>query len=445
MAVLSASVLDFLLATEIQIRMMTIETESQFEAMFRMTARLWNRRTRVFELGSAGGEFDELEEIEQRYLYNFDILLGQLSRFKEAVERFCYTESKSERAVAFHLLLRTESTEFYPLLQTVMKNGESRRYWQLCRMMSFIDISALELILKQLFTLRSPHLINPFAEVVGTRGLKSFEFQLIDDLNSGPGGTPNVYVIEALGRLGTLEAKDRLEDILNDQGLAGEAYLLEKTARSLLMLGSDRGLCYLRDIIAQETSANMDITWTLGSYGEKRDVEFFLQRLKKTKNPIWKKKLIEGLAFLGSLRAVPILNFELEDPDPEIREASAASLEILSGEAPEMDSSENREKLLRFWQHWWAETGSHLDIEKRYREGKPFNIRFWLEYLMDPDSSIRQHAHTSLIIYTGQHFPMDPDAFMLDQRQAYRVWEEWFEEQQKYPPGCWFFAGLLCD
>ena len=266
---------------------------------------------------------------------------------------------------------------------------------------------------------------------------------MISALNSGPGGTPNIYVIEAMGYLGNREIEPKLVSFLEDPALKEKEYLLEKTAIALSMIGNRLGLNYFREIIEAESTSNMDVTKFLGSFGSDSDVSFFEDRLKKTENPFWKIKLIEGLGILGSLHAIPVLLEYLSDQNVMVREAVDKSLCLLTGNTVEHDPIEDSLiHVTEDWIDWWTSNSSSMDKSKRHRDGKPFDIRYWVEKLIDPDMLTRKIAHRSLIIYTSQHFPFDCYGFTIDQEKASEVWKAWFEENDNFPAGNWYFNGV---
>ena len=71
-----------------------IETEGQFDSIFRSVVKLWKARLRV--------SFDEKENIEERYNELLMSLVLYSEKYPSNIQNYCQSDDKFEREVAIH-------------------------------------------------------------------------------------------------------------------------------------------------------------------------------------------------------------------------------------------------------------------------------------------------------------------------------------------------------
>lgn len=412
----------------------SIENQGNFNAIFRASVRLYKSRSKLVS--------DEKADVEELYKEHISSLVSAYRKYGTDIQEFCFSSDKNEREVAFHVLILVEK-DFLTVFKNIIEDEESKKYWQICRVLSLIPLDETKRIIQLLLGTHIPYLINPISEVIGSRGITIFSDKLLEVLKLSMANFPNIYVIESLGYLGVRDAENTLLEILYNPNLRDEEYLLEKTATALLMIGSDEGLSYYKNAIALEDSSNLDIINIVANYGNERDAGFLIERLQNTTNQAWKIKLLEGLGYLGSIRSIPVLMESLSNENAGIREAANYSLVILTGETPLIDPLEEPEQTVKAWKSIWKNNKQLYDNNTRYRNGKPFSLRILIDKLKDGDSAVQRYAHHSLIIYSGQYFPLDTSAYISEQKEEILVWEKWFDETYECQDGTWVFAGKV--
>ena len=114
-----------------------INTEGQFIAMTKMATRLWKKRSSLFEDGSGNIAHEELLEIEDQFSTVLAGIIKNTNNYLPIIDQCTQSKELLDREVAFLTLLLT-GPKFWESLLPAIKDQGSNRYWQLCRMTSFI-------------------------------------------------------------------------------------------------------------------------------------------------------------------------------------------------------------------------------------------------------------------------------------------------------------------
>lgn len=127
----------------------------------------------------------------------------------------------------------------------------------------------------------------------------------------------------------------------------------------------------------------------------------------------------------------------------------------MSLEGEEEEEWEDRVPEPAYLQSLWVEVQSDVlasrDINKRYDGAGERDHEFDLLYILRTNryNGIRSRLDTlfdDLIIYTGQYFPFDCDAYMEKQDAQIDVWEKYLvENREKYLLGRWVRWGEYID
>jgi HEAT repeat protein len=98
------------------------------------------------------------------------------------------------------------------------------------------------------------------------------------------------------------------------------------------------------------------------------------------------------------------------------------------------------------WREWLAENRSHFDVRFRYRCGKPFSLRGWLETLSSEYTpyQVRQIAGDEGTIRYGINAPFEASMPVVRQRRVLTNMAEWVRSNDtEYHEGGWYFGGRL--
>jgi len=98
------------------------------------------------------------------------------------------------------------------------------------------------------------------------------------------------------------------------------------------------------------------------------------------------------------------------------------------------------------WRQWLTENAGNFKREYRYRNGKPYSPACLLENLQSERYvyQIRQLAYQELVIRYAMDIPFEADLLVRQQLLVLPKIAAWVgENDQKFQPGLWYFAGKL--
>ncbi len=98
------------------------------------------------------------------------------------------------------------------------------------------------------------------------------------------------------------------------------------------------------------------------------------------------------------------------------------------------------------WRQWLTENAGNFKREYRYRNGKPYSPACLLENLQSERYvyQIRQLAYQELVIRYAMDIPFEADLLVRQQLLVLPKIAAWVgENEQKFQPGHWYFAGKL--
>ncbi|USD52163.1 hypothetical protein J4N37_23720 [Vibrio sp. SCSIO 43153] len=215
---------------------------------------------------------------------------------------------------------------------------------------------------------------------------------------------------------------------------------------------------------------------TLARYGTPDDLDLFTQFIDAT--PVGLRfPYLDTIVSFGNLRALTWLFTQLKysdavyraicfqkmceffpeelDDDPDFEDILEVYEDTLSLEGEEEEEWEDRVPEPEYLQSLWVDVQSNLlairDINKRYDGAGECDHEFDLLYILRTNryNGIRSRLNSlfnQLIIYTGQYFPFDCDAYMEKQDTQIDVWEKYLvENREKYLPGRWVRWGEYID
>jgi len=235
---------------------------------------------------------------------------------------------------------------------------------------------------------------------------------------------------QALGRIGDREA---VEDLLN---ILDVPQLEETVAISLLLLGDRRGVDFHGQALASGLELSTPPGEIVGRYGGPSYLLLLLGTAAGQESAAL--AAMQGLGYLGDVRAVPRLLENLSHRDRSRVAVASAALELLTGHQEDPDEPGVG---LR-WGRWWDERGARMQGGLRYRYGEPLDPALLALTLASADPMVRRGAYDELVITTGCHLPFDSDGPWRVQQSHKRRWQIWAaENREHFPPGGWWFDG----
>lgn len=236
--------------------------------------------------------------------------------------------------------------------------------------------------------------------------------------------------VQALGRIGDREAVGDLMGVLEVPQLE------EAVAISLLLLGDRRGI----DFHGQALAAGSELATPPGEIVGRYGGPSYLLLLMGTSAGSGQAALaaMQGLGYLGDVRAVPRLLENLAHRDRSRVAVACAAMELITGHREDWEEPGVG---LR-WERWWEERCSGMQAGVRYRYGEPLDPALLALTLGHDDAGIRRGAYDELVITTGCHLPFDADGPWRVQRAHQRAWQVWaVENRERFQAGGWWFDG----
>jgi uncharacterized protein (TIGR02270 family) len=208
-----------------------------------------------------------------------------------------------------------------------------------------------------------------------------------------------------------------------------------------LRLGSTRALHACRQACQSPNPLSSRLPWLLGLAGDTQD---FAQLRTLCGRPDLLEEAIEALGLLGVPAAVPLLMEQLDHKKPEVQQAAARALNLMTGaglteklKVRDEDAADDDEEAWHeviqpntntaVWRAWWAEHRSELEGTPRLRMGRPYSPGVCIEELAHPKSPFdtRARAALELGIRTRQTIGFQPDWPTHRQSQALEQWRHW--------------------
>lgn len=275
-----------------------------------------------------------------------------------------------------------------------------------------------------------PNAVAAAAEVLGWRRETAASTALQALLREDHSFVVRRAAAQALGRIGDRALADSLLDVLD------VAQLEETVAISLLLLGDRRGVDFHGQALASGGELATPPGEIVGRYGGPS----YLLLLMGTAGGQGRPALaaMQGLGYLGDIRAVPRLLENLGHRDRSRQAVACAALELLTGHIEDYEEPGVQMR----WERWWSERGSGMQAGIRYRYGEPLDPRLLALALGRDDAMVRRGAYDELVITTGCHLPFDADGPWRVQRAHQKAWIVWAaENRDRFAPGVWFFDG----
>jgi len=147
---------------------------------------------------------------------------------------------------------------------------------------------------------------------------------------------------------------------------------------------------------------------------------------------------LQGLGYIGDVRAVPRLLASLGHRDRSIVATACGALELLLGHREDPDEPGVHAR----WERWWEQNGHRFEDGVRTRYGERLCPALLVSKLADDDPLVRRGAYDELVITTGMHLPFDSEGPWRLQAIHRRAWSQWADENaDRFTPGAWWFAG----
>jgi HEAT repeat protein len=236
--------------------------------------------------------------------------------------------------------------------------------------------------------------------------------------------------VVALGRIGEASAVEDLLDVLQVPELE------EDVAIALLLLGDRRGV----DFHGQALSSGQELANPPGEIVGRYGGPSYLLLLMGAAGGDGARAAaaLQGLGYLGDVRAVPRLLMALSNRDRGLLAVACGALELILGHREDPDEPGVHMR----WERWWEENAHSYQEGLRYRDGEPLSARLLVKRLGHDDALVRRGAYDELVISTGSHLPFDADGPWRVQLAHRRAWKAWaLEHAQGWRPGTWMFDG----
>ena len=216
---------------------------------------------------------------------------------------------------------------------------------------------------------------------------------------------------------------------------------------ALICLGQPRILDYSRISLQKNEEVSPNLPCLIAMAGNEQDGDLLLQTLTR---PELTQYGLQAVGIMGLGRFIPVLLEYLETGDSSLQQTSANSLEWITAAGlsetiwvPDFDEddkdmlepgeeTEGKEVTIistsrEAWEAWWASHQADFQANRRYRRGKPFNLKVCLEEIENPESlfEVRRRAGMELNLRTGFQVFFEPDRFVSDQQQAITRWKQY--------------------
>ena len=275
-----------------------------------------------------------------------------------------------------------------------------------------------------------PRGIAAAAEILGWRR----ETEAVGALRSLVRGSSSLQIrraaVVALGRIGDPSAVEDLLEILEQPDLA------EDVAIALLMLGDRRGVDFHGQALSSGTELANPPGEIVGRYG---GPSYLLLLMGSAAGEGARARAaLQGLGYLGDVRAIPRLLASLAHRDRSVVAVACGALALLTGHREDPDEPGVHAR----WERWWEDNASGFTEGVRTRYGQPISPTVLAKKLADDDPLVRRGAYDELVITTGCHLPFDADGPWRIQQMHRRAWLMWAQENEgRFHPGRWWFNG----
>jgi HEAT repeat protein len=277
------------------------------------------------------------------------------------------------------------------------------------------NMTLVEALLAAVRSLTEPRALAAAAEALGWRREAEAAPRLRELAATGSSPVRRA-AITALGRIGDEDAIDVILPALEVPELA------EAASVALLLLGEWRGVDFHGQALAQDrTNLTRSPGELVGRHGGPSYL-LLLLRVADREGPAG-LGAIQGLGLLGSMRAVPKLIELCGHRDPARAASAQAALELLTGQRSDPEDPYPRQR----WDIWWQTHGAAYDEGRRWRAGKPLDVRALVARLGDDDVGVRMSSYDELAISTGERLPFDADGPWRAQLAHRDAWTRWYD------------------
>ncbi len=275
-----------------------------------------------------------------------------------------------------------------------------------------------------------PQGVAAAAEILGWRREHAAVSPLVELVRQGRSVSVMRAAVVALGRIGDRVAIDDLLQVLEVADLAEEA------AVALLMLGDRRGVDFHGQALSSGRELGRPPGEIVGRYGGPSYL-LLLMGSAAGEGPRARAAL-QGLGYIGDVRAVPRLLGALGHRDRSVVATACGALELLLGHREDPDEPGVHAR----WERWWEQNMQRFTEGARTRYGELLCPALLTEKLGDDDPLVRRGAYDELVITTGCHMPFDSDGPWRVQAMHRRAWQKWASDHaNRYIPGAWWFNG----
>ena len=275
-----------------------------------------------------------------------------------------------------------------------------------------------------------PQGVAAAAEILGWRRERAASVPLRRLVTDGRSISVMRAAVVALGRIGDREAIQDLLVVLEVPELAEDA------AIALLMLGDRRGVDFHGQALSSGRELGSPPGEIVGRYGGPSYL-LLLMGSAAGEGPRARAAL-QGLGYIGDVRAVPRLLSALGHRDRSIVATACGALELLLGHHEDPDEPGVHAR----WERWWEEEAHRFTDGARTRYGALMSPGLLASKLEDDDPLVRRGAYDELVITTGAHMPFDAEGPWRVQAMHRRAWRKWAEDNaNRFTPGAWWFNG----
>ncbi|WP_224242017.1 HEAT repeat domain-containing protein [Hyalangium gracile] len=250
--------------------------------------------------------------------------------------------------------------------------------------------------------------------------------------------------VMALARLDYRPAVTAIENLLQYVPVSE----WEPLTFAALCLGSPRALRHCRQACQSGGEIPQGFPRLLAMAGEERDLPL-LEKL--CSHPKLASRAIAAVGIMGVPSSVPFLIEHLSSDALEVRLASGAALNLITGAnlhvsvraMEEGADGDEPGRMVRLpvtdattWSQWWDGHVPRFSGSRRFRRGKPLSLGICVEELADPSSPFdtRERAAQELRIHSGQAIGFEPDWPIRRQRAAIDRWQDWWSDHRGSRP-----------
>ncbi len=362
--------------------------------------------------------------------------------------------------IIFHLIMSQSSDGLFDkkivhidYLDKLLNDNYNNYYGPIGNALVFCEMWIQEIVITRMLASQQEFCVVKAVQLIADSKLIKFRPQcdsLISMIANQGYKEDNKYLLSKLKKaIYSIKAKGSilsLEKLIEDKSLQENHYLWQDTLFSLVGINSNFGWETYKQACIDEI-ISPESTDIFGFYGKKSTRLFLENQLAETKYVDWKYGYLYALGSLGAAESLDSIIEFINNKDPDLIEASLEAFFTITGSRLDNDldidasdcEGKNCKPILK---KWLRNNSDRFSPNIRYYQGTPFTLQTIISNLVDYDSGARSSAIESLVTYTNEVIPYNPNGFVSNMISSQKIWQEWYNtNKSNYPDGCWYIDG----